>query len=300
MRRDGEQVASGELANLADIAEARTHDYRLVAESLEVIVDLGYGLHAGVVGTLVVLTGVFFVPVEDASDEGRDQRDAGFGAGDGLVNAEEQREITVDAFLFKLLGGTDAFPCGGDLDEDALLRNALIGVKADDVVRHLYSACGVVGQACVDFGGYTAGNNRENLLSEGDGHVLEGLLGDGLVGGVFTQLLLGFLQDAVDDGLILRHLRGGGYQGRIGGRILRFHLLNRFDVTGIGNHRGHGAQLLQQSLRHLSSLPLPAPIIRHRRTEWNGAREDFVYSFVRIFAAAFSGLDAGAVRMAAK
>ncbi len=85
MRRDGQQVASGQLADLADIAEARAHDDRLVAESLEVVVNLGDGLHAGVVGALVVLAGVLLVPVEDAADEGRDQRDAGLGAGDGLV-----------------------------------------------------------------------------------------------------------------------------------------------------------------------------------------------------------------------
>ncbi len=216
-------------------------------------------------------------------------------------NAEEQSEIAVNAFLFELLGGTDAFPGRGDLDENALLREMpWLVVKADDVVRHLYGAFGVVGEACVDFGGDASGNNGQNLLSEGDGQVLESFFRDVLVAGVLAELLLGFLQDAVDDGLILRHLRGGGYQGRIGGRILRFHLLDRFDVTGIGNHRGHGAQLLQQSLRHLSSLPLPAPIIRHSRTEWNGAREDFLYSFVRILAATFSGLDAAVVRMGAK
>jgi hypothetical protein len=45
----------------------------LVAELLVVVVDLGDGLDAGVVGAGVVLAGVLLVPIENATDEGRDQ-----------------------------------------------------------------------------------------------------------------------------------------------------------------------------------------------------------------------------------
>jgi hypothetical protein len=44
---DGEQVAAGELGDLADVAEARAHDDGLVAELLVVVVDRGDGLDAG-------------------------------------------------------------------------------------------------------------------------------------------------------------------------------------------------------------------------------------------------------------
>jgi hypothetical protein len=67
----------------------------------------------------VVLAGVLLVPVEDAADEGRDEGDLGLGAGDGLVQAEEQGQVAVDALLLEDLGGLDALPGGGDLDEDA-------------------------------------------------------------------------------------------------------------------------------------------------------------------------------------
>ena len=102
VRRDGEQVASGQLDDFADVAEARAHDHGLVSEVLEVVVDLGHGLHAGIVRALVVLAGVLLVPVEDAANERRDERDLGLGAGDGLVDAEEQSQVAVDAFLLQL------------------------------------------------------------------------------------------------------------------------------------------------------------------------------------------------------
>ena len=47
---------------------------------------------------------------------------AGLGAGHGLGEAEQQGEVAVDAFLLEHLGGLDAFPGGGDLDQDALAR----------------------------------------------------------------------------------------------------------------------------------------------------------------------------------
>jgi len=39
---------------------------------------------------------------------------------DGLVQAEEQREIAVDAFLLQHFSGANAFPGGGDFDQDAV------------------------------------------------------------------------------------------------------------------------------------------------------------------------------------
>ena len=131
--RDGEQVAAGELGDLADVAEARAHDDGLVAEFLVVVVDGGDGLNAGVVGAVVVLAGVLLVPVENASDEGRDEGGLGFGGGDGLVEAEEEGHVAVDALFLEDLGGLDALPGGGELDEDAVAGDAGLVVQGDDV-----------------------------------------------------------------------------------------------------------------------------------------------------------------------
>jgi hypothetical protein len=89
-------------------------------------------MHAGVLGALEVLAGVFLVPVEDAADEGRNEGDAGLGRRDGLVQAEEQRQVAVDAFLLQDFGGADALPGGGDLDEDAVAADAGLVVLRND------------------------------------------------------------------------------------------------------------------------------------------------------------------------
>ena len=54
-------------------------------------------------------------------------------AGDGLVQAEEQRQITVNPFLLEDLCGLDALPGGGDLYQDALATDAGLIVLGDDV-----------------------------------------------------------------------------------------------------------------------------------------------------------------------
>ncbi len=56
-----------------------------------------------------------------------------FGAGDGLMHTKQQRHVAVDAFLLQDLGGADAFPGGGELDEDALAGDAGLIVEGDDL-----------------------------------------------------------------------------------------------------------------------------------------------------------------------
>ena len=63
------------------------------------------GYSAGGVAT----AGGFFIPVEDATDEGRDKLHAGLGAGDGLGEGEEEDEDVMDAFALELPGALDAF-----------------------------------------------------------------------------------------------------------------------------------------------------------------------------------------------
>jgi hypothetical protein len=67
------------------------------------------------------------------------------------VQAEEEGQVAVDAFLFELLGGLDALPGGGDLDEDALAGDAGGLVLMDDVVSGGDGLVGVVGEARIHF-----------------------------------------------------------------------------------------------------------------------------------------------------
>ena len=107
-------------------------------------------------------------------------------------------------------------------------------------------ACGVVGEARVHFRRDAARNDGQNLLAEGDGQPLEGEVGDGLVGRALAQFLARVHQHAVHDGLILRHLRRGGNQRRVGGGVLGMELLHRLHVAGVGHDDGVLAQLFKK------------------------------------------------------
>ena len=235
---DGEEIAACKLDDLASVTEAGAHDDGLVAETLVVVVDGGDRLDAGVVGTNVVLASVLLVPVEDASDEGRDQGDLGLGAGDGLVQTEEKGHVAVNAFLLELLGSLDALPGGGKLDEDAVAGDPGALVLRDDVACGLDGLLGVVGDAGIDLGGDAAGDDLKDLLAEGDGEGLESLRGDLLVGGIGACVFAGLLQYVVDDGLVLGHAGGCLDQGRVGGGIGRLVLFDRVDIAGVGYHGG--------------------------------------------------------------
>jgi hypothetical protein len=71
--RYSQTVATGELDDLADVAEAGAHYDGVVVVLAEVVVDGGDGFYAGVVAAGEVGSrGVFFMPVEDSADEGAD------------------------------------------------------------------------------------------------------------------------------------------------------------------------------------------------------------------------------------
>ena len=172
--RDRQQVAAGELGDLADVAEAGTHDLGGIAELLEVVVDLRDRMDARVIGRRDALEALLLeIPVVDAADERGDQRDAGLGAGDGLGEAEEQRQVAVDAFLLELLGGADALPGGGDLDEDALAVDAVGLIKADQPAGLLDGALGVEREPGIDLGRDAARDDLEDLLAEGDEQAID-------------------------------------------------------------------------------------------------------------------------------
>jgi hypothetical protein len=115
------------------------------------------------------------------------------------------------------------------------------------------SGCCVVRETSVHFGRDAAGNDVQNLLAKGDGEAFEGQVGHGLVGCAVAELLAGIQQHSVHDGLILRHLGGGGNQRWVGGGVLGAKLLHRLNIAGVGDDHGVLAQLLKQILRHVSS-----------------------------------------------
>ncbi len=193
----------------------------------------------GSLGPIVVAAGlVLLVPIENASDEGRDESGFGFGGGDGLVEAEEEGHVAVNAFLLEDLGGLNALPGGGELDEDAIARDAGLVVQGDDRARFGDGLIDVVGEAGVDLGGDAAGDDVEDLAAEGNFERPEGLRGDLLVGGAGICVFADLLEHVIDDGLVFGLFGCGGDEGRVGGRVLRAELLDGVEVAGIGDDGG--------------------------------------------------------------
>lgn len=69
-------------------------------------------------------------PVKDATDEGRDEVGVGLGSTNGLDEREHEGKVAVDAVVaLKNLGGLDALPGSGNLDQDTVLGDALLTVE---------------------------------------------------------------------------------------------------------------------------------------------------------------------------
>src|ERR1700733_1331546 len=125
---------------------------------------------------------ILLVPVENAAYERGDQGGFGFGGGDGLVDAEEEGHVAVNALFFEDLGRLDALPCGGELDEDAVAGDAGLIVHGDDLTGLRNRLFDVVREAGVDFGGDAAGDDVEDLEAESYFEMHEGLLGEVCIG----------------------------------------------------------------------------------------------------------------------
>ena len=110
--RNGQVVASGQLSDLANVPEGRTHDDCLVAVLLVVVEDGLDALDTGVLGTRVLLLGSRLEPVKNAAHEGGDEESASLSGSNSLDLREHEGEVAVDSVLgLQNLGGLDALPC---------------------------------------------------------------------------------------------------------------------------------------------------------------------------------------------
>ena len=170
---DGQQVTATEFGDFTFVAEAGTHDLGRVTEVLVVIVDLSHRLHAGIFRGCEVFACALFVPVENATDERRDQLDATLGADHRLGQTEEERQVAVDAFFLEDFGCLDAFPGGGDLDQNALTGDAFFFVGADELTRFVDVGLRVEGEAGIHFGGNATWHDLQDFEAKQDHEPVE-------------------------------------------------------------------------------------------------------------------------------
>lgn len=127
---DGQVVTTSQLSDLADVTERGTHDNGVVAELLVVVVDVLDRLDTGVLlGGVVALVGSL-EPVKNATNEGRDEVGTGLSGGNGLNQREHKGQVAVNAVLgLEDVSGLDALVGGGNLDQDTVLGDTVVGVK---------------------------------------------------------------------------------------------------------------------------------------------------------------------------
>jgi len=82
----------------------------------------------------------------------------------------------VDALLLEVLGGLDTLVGGSDLDQDSLLVNTKGLVKVNELVGLGNSTGLVEGELGVNLGGYSTGDDLEELLTETNEKSVHGVL----------------------------------------------------------------------------------------------------------------------------
>ncbi|MNE16420.1 hypothetical protein D3C80_1093630 [compost metagenome] len=232
---DGQSIAAGQLLDLADIAEAGAHDHGVVAIGLVVVVDTRDRLHARIFRAHVFFASALLVPVVDPAHERRNQEYPGIGTRLGLGEGEQQGQVGLDAFFFQHLGGADAFPGRGQLDQHPVTADTGLVVQRDQLPGLGQQRRLVEGQAGVDLGGDTPRNHLENAGANGYG---KGVTGN-------ADIALAVLDRLLEQLGITGHGRSLEQQGRVGGGIDRFQAADGVDITGVGNHSGELLELFQ-------------------------------------------------------
>mmetsp|Transcript_25792 Transcript_25792/g.60729 ORF Transcript_25792/g.60729 Transcript_25792/m.60729 type:complete len:466 (-) Transcript_25792:95-1492(-) len=236
------------------------HADGLVPVFLEVGIDsldqqyarIGGGMKVPIVGSVGPLG---LVPVQDASRKGRHQIGVRLGGGRGLQKGKDERDVAVDALLFQNLGGLDALPGPGQLDEDAALVDAHLFVHLDDSPGPLDAGVNVVAEPDVDLGRYLSGHQCRQFGTEADGELVHGEvdlrfeIGHG--GVPSAQLLLGVgngfgnhvLVALVAAGTRLAHKErvGRGIGHESGGGVLFDHV----EIAAVDRDGGHLGQFLE-------------------------------------------------------
>ena len=136
---------------------------------------------------------------------------------------------------FELLGGLDAFPGAGDLDQDPLAIDPRLLVHADQLLGLGDGRLGIKAQTGVDLGRDPSGDDLEDLAAERDEQLVHELRGLRLL---VPPLLARLLQRLLDQVRIVRLLGGVEEQRRIGRCVLRLELRDGLDVTRVRNHGG--------------------------------------------------------------
>ena len=93
----------------------------------------------------------------------------------------------MDAFFLQHFSRFDAFPGGGNLDQNAVVADARIVVEANQFAAFFNGGFSVEAQAGIHLRGHSARHDLEDLLSEDHADLIQGFTHDLLNRSVFAH-----------------------------------------------------------------------------------------------------------------
>src|SRR6266404_4937749 len=163
---DRQAIATGQFADLTDIAEARAHDFSRDIELLVIRINFSNRLNTRIFRPGVIALHLFLVPIVNSPDKWRDELHFCLGRAHRLRQRKQQRQIAADPFLLQLLGRKKSFPSRRDFNQHTFARNFALPVKLDQSPRLIDRTFHVVRQSRVGFGRDASRHNLENVGTE--------------------------------------------------------------------------------------------------------------------------------------
>jgi hypothetical protein len=136
----------------------------------------------------------------------------------------------VDSFFLENFGRADAFPSGGDLDQNAVARNAVLLIDIDELASLGDAALRVERKARISLGGDPPWDDLKDFQAEGYEDVIDDILDLRMAGetGAFA-----IRENLVEDIGIGGLGRGLENETGIGSRVLRLELPHGFEIAGV-------------------------------------------------------------------
>lgn len=181
--RNGQKVDTGKLLDFTRITERCAHDNCLIAKLLVVVEDALNRVDTRILRSLVRrLSSRSLVPIQDATNKGRNKSGTGFSSGNSLNERKEKSQVNVDSVLgFKLTSSLNTFIGRSNLNKDTFLRNPLLLIKIDNFESLFNGTFLVERKTGINLSRNTARDDFENLGTKLNEQVVKGLLS--LLGG---------------------------------------------------------------------------------------------------------------------
>ena len=166
-RGNCQPVDSAKVLDLVSVPERSSHDDGLDVVGAVVVENVSHKDHSGVLErVLVSFSELLLVPVEDSSDEGRNQEKFAVCTSYCLDKMENQGHVDLYVAFGQDLGCFDSFPGGGDFNQNSVRADSSLLVKSDDSLGPSHGFIFVEAEGSIHFGRHVAFNPLEDFTAK--------------------------------------------------------------------------------------------------------------------------------------